>query len=262
MTNLPFVSLEQIELFLLVFFRTMGIIAATPPFANKAIPNQQKVGLSILVSLILFPVVPLPTFNAATELLPLLVLIFKEVMVGLVIGFVARLIFMAVEMAGQLVGVSIGFSIVNVFDPTQGTQVPIVSQLYGLIAILVFLATGAYQWFFQGLMDSFSLIPLAGMTFSGGLMDFMVRATADSLLIALKLAAPVLATMIFMDIIQGVMARTVPQMNIFVVGYPLKIGMGLLILGLSLTFFTEFFVAQLQVLRSDMYILMKAMGKG
>lgn len=260
--TLPFLSLEQIELFILVLFRTMGIIAASPPFGNKSIPNQQKVALSILVSLILFPMVPAASFAAATELPPLLVLVFKEVMVGLVIGFVVRLLFMAVEMAGQMVGVSIGFSIVNVFDPTQGTQVPIVSQLYGIMAILIFLATGAYQWFFQGLMDSFSLIPIAGMTLSGGLMDFMIRASADSFIIAIKLAAPVLATMVFMDIIQGVMARTVPQMNIFIVGYPLKIGMGLLILGLSLTFFTEYFVAQLQVLREDFYIVMKAMGKG
>lgn len=262
MTNLPLLSLEQIEMFILVLFRVMGMLVASPPFGNKAIPNQVKVALSFLVSLMIFPLIPLPAFSPLTDLLPLLVLVLKEVLVGLIIGYIARLIFMAVEMAGQLVGVSIGFSIVNVFDPSQGTQVPIVSQLYGIVAVLLFLITGAYQWFFIAILDSFNFIPLVGLSLSGGLMDFMVRATAETFIIAIKLAAPLLATMLFMDIIQGVMARTVPQMNIFVVGYPLKIAMGLLILGLSIQFFAEYFLSQLTKLRGDVYMIMKIMGQG
>ena len=177
---------------------------------------------------------PLPEPRSVFELATFLM---ADVTIGLGIAFIARLIFGAVQVAGTVVDFQMGFGVVNVIDPQTDTQVSVTAQFHNILAILIFLVTDAHHFIIQAIVDSFFIINPAEVDFTGITPEYMLHLFSGTFTTAVKIAAPIMAILFFLSVGLGLVARTVPQMNVFIVGFPLQIGVGLVMVGLSMPFF-------------------------
>ncbi len=227
----------EFERFLFVFFRVGALIFFVPVLGSRQIPTSMKIGFILFISIVIFPLVqnrPLPEPRSIFELSTFLI---ADVTIGLGIAFIARLIFAAVQVAGTVVDFQMGFGVVNVIDPQTETQVSVTAQFHNILAILVFLATDAHHYIIQAIVDSFFIITPAEIDFTGITPKYMLHLFSGTFTTAVKIAAPIMAILFFLSVGLGLVARTVPQMNVFIVGFPLQIGVGLVMVGLSMSFF-------------------------
>jgi len=235
--NFPLPAPAQIEAFILVFLRMSAIIVLMPLFGDQTVPARIKAGLALILTILIYPSLTIPGVMAGTDNMALTVVrMGGEVIAGAAIGFTARIIFAAVQMAGELIGIQMGVSIANVIDPITSTQVSIISEFLYLIALLVFLAVDAHHIFIAAMSESYKTVPMLGIHFGGGLAREMLLLTQSMFVIALKISAPVMAVLLFINVGLGIVARTVPQMNVFIVGFPLQLAGGLIFIGLSMPF--------------------------
>ncbi|MGD9212309.1 MAG: flagellar biosynthetic protein FliR [Desulfobacteraceae bacterium] len=234
------ISLAQIQSFLLVFLRVGAILLSAPVLNGQSAPTLFKLGLILSISFWVFVTRPIDVsgFNASLVMFALMVA--SEVAVGLIIGFVVRTIFIGVQLGGQIAGYQMGLSIANVMDPASSMQVPIIAQIFNLFTILLFLSFNAHYWFIKALNDSFILVPPLEYQFSEDLVAPVLHLAGNIFVIAIKVAAPIMVSLLLSTVALGVLARTVPQMHIFIVAMPLKIVIGLFFLALTLPFLSVF----------------------
>ena len=161
-------------------------------------------------------------------------------MLGVAIGLVAQMVFAGVQLAGELAGYQMGLAIANVIDPDSSAQIPMVSQLYQTFAILIFVTVNAHYWCLGSLVESFHLVPPFSFHLHNSIVDQMVRLGGGIFTIGVKVGAPVIVVLMLTSVSFGLIARTVPQMNIFIVAIPLKIIVGLLIVLFSLPYFSAY----------------------
>jgi len=145
-------------------------------------------------------------------------------------------IFAAVDFAGTIIGFQMGFSIANVVDPQTDTQVSIIASFEIVLATLIFLAIDGHHIFLEAISTSYEQIPINGVNLGANKIDFILRITADLFILGLKLSAPYIVALLLANVIMGFMARSIPQMNVFVVGFPFTIGLGLLLLALGMPY--------------------------
>lgn len=257
--NLVSLSLPQVQAAILVFIRIGAILIAAPLFGSRNVPFQLKAGLSLVLAMVIFPVAGFQEVYL-TGIPSLVTAMMGEVLIGVIIGFTARLIFSAVQLAGQLIGFQMGFGIVNVIDPQTSTQFSIVAQFQNVMTLLIFLVLDAHYWFILAISSSFELIPPLGFCFTNSLMEAIVSLSCDMFVIAAKVAAPVIAVLLFTSVALGLIARTVPQMNIFIVGFPIKIAIGLLGVGFSLPLLSVMLRNLFKRMGEDIIVLMKLMS--
>lgn len=234
---MPAVSIEQTQVFILIFLRVSAVIVFMPVLGDRNVSVRIKAGLALLISALLFPHVAVNAANAGFDVLSLFFRMGTEVLIGAAIGFTSQLLFAGVQMAGQLIGFQMGFSIANVIDPASSQQVSIIAEFMYLLMLLIFLAFNGHHIFISGLAKSFQTVPLLGVEFSGKLPAGMVDMMRGMFETAVKIGAPLMALMFFISIGMGLIARTVPQINIFIVGFPLQIAIGLIGMGLTMPFF-------------------------
>jgi len=232
--------LNQTNFFLLVFARISGIFTSAPFFSSRNIPLYAKAGTALMFSYILLPLVYNPKITIPDALWAYLLLVAGEFLLGLILGYVSQLIFDAIQMSGFLLDLQIGFGIVNVFDPQFGQQVPLMGNFQYILAFLTFLSTDGHHILLTAFFDSYKLIPVTGIVFHPALSEFILTLFCGVFTIAFKIALPVLVALLLTDVGLGILARTMPQMNIFVVGIPAKIGIGLFTLSVTLPFYIAF----------------------
>jgi len=253
------ISLSQVQVFILIFLRVSAIIMTVPLFDSRNIPVLFKAGLSLSTSIILFSVVRPDNIPFITKLIPFGIGMLGEIILGVIIGLSVRLIFAGIQLAGQLVGYQMGFGIVNVMDPQTSAQVSVIAQLKYLIAMLIFLAVNAHHWFLRALVESFRLVPPLDFQFNNSLLEQLMGFANNMFVIAIKIGAPMVVSLLLTSVSLGLVARTVPQINIFIVAFPLKIAVGLLFLGLSLPYLSSFLGGIFGHLGSDILFLLRAM---
>ena len=228
----------EFERFLFVFFRVGALILFVPILGSRQIPPVLKIGFIFFIAIVTFPLVkdqPLPEPRGVVELAIFLIM---DVTIGLAIAYIARLIFAAVQVAGTVVDFQMGFGVVNVIDPQTETQVSVTAQFHNILAVLIFLATDAHHFIIQAIVDSFFILNPAKINFASITPEYMLYLFSGTFTTAIKIAAPIMAILFFLSVGLGLVARTVPQMNVFIVGFPLQIGVGLLMVGLSISFFS------------------------
>lgn len=230
-------TLGQLQIYLMVVLRTAGILFVAPVFGAKRIPVQLKIWLSLLIALAVTPTVAHNMVILPAHLLAYTVLLIEEVLWGILIGFACLLLFMGVQFSGQIVGLQMGFGIVNVIDPQSSAQVSIIGQFQYLLAILIFLAIDGHHFLLGALASSFDLLPPGGLHFSGQIGEKLIRMATGIFLLAIKIGAPVMVALFLTSVAFGILARSVPQMNVFIIGFPLKIGVGLVMLAGSIPIF-------------------------
>lgn len=240
MMNIPLMTLEQIETFMLAFVRISAIIMMIPVFGDTMIPGAIKWGLSLMLTMILFPLISagLPPLGSL-EFLPLVIKIGGELFIGVTIGFAARFIFAGIQLAGEMVGFQMGFSIANVIDPISNIQVSTIAEFQYLLAMLLFLIVDAHHIFITAIAESYQRVTPLSVHMSGTLLQMLIRLSHDIFIIAIKISAPVMAVLLFTNVAMGVVARTVPQMNVFIVSFPLQIAVGFIFLGITAPVFVK-----------------------
>jgi len=223
-------TIAQWGSFALLLPRIGGIMLVAPVFGGRYLPYL-KVGITAALALVLVPVVAAPEIPA--QPLAAVGMIAGEFVLGVAIGYVCQLFFVAVQVAGQLIDWEMGFGIVNVVDPLYGTQVPLVGNFLYMLAVLTFLVLDGHHILIRALLRSYELLPpgwSCGGLFESGFADFLTRTFGYMFLTAAEISVPVLGVLFLTSVALGVVARTVPQMNVFVIGLPVKIIVGTVIL--------------------------------
>lgn len=231
-------SLDMLMFFTLIFTRLTATIFTLPVFGAESIPVRFKVGLGIMISVMVVVFIQPDTSVMNKGGGALVLALMGEAVLGLALGLMVRIVIEAVNLGATIMGFQMGFAIVNVVDPQTGGQVSLVASFQGLYAAMIFIVTGLYRVFLRGLLDSFTTVPPGMIVLKAGLGQFIYQAGGQMFISAVRIAAPVMVCLLITKIALGIVARTVPQMNIFIVGFPLTIGLGLLLLGLSLPYIT------------------------
>jgi flagellar biosynthetic protein FliR len=246
--------------FFMVFVRVSAIILTMPIVGSANVPRQVKVGLTISIAYIVLLTTDLPPVDLSISVWQLAIKLVGEVAIGLTIGFASQLIFTAVQLAGSIVGFQMGFAIVNVMDPATQSQVSITAQFQNILALLIFLTIDGHHWLITACAGSYDIIPVLGFHPSAGLVEMMIDLTKNVFVAAIKLASPIIASLFILNVALGLIARTVPQMNVFIVGFPLQISIGLFLLGASTPIFLLLFRQWFTQLFNDLHGLMRLMS--
>ena len=253
---------EKLELFLLVLFRVGGFFMIAPFWSHTRIPRRLRAAISLMLAALLSPLIGDVNFAAVNNLAELAALGLREVLVGAIIGFAYAILFFGIRSAGQAAGMQMGFAIVNVIDPQTSRNVSLLGQFKFLILMLVFLVIDGHHLVLQSLCDSFRAVPVGSLSMSSLVPEKLVLLSSLTFVIAVKIAAPMMVTLLMTDIALGIVARTVPQMNIFIVGFPLKIGVGFLVLAASLPVLSFVFIKLLHQIQQQTSAIIAAMAGG
>jgi len=240
--NLVEFSITQFHLFVLVLFRIGGLLLTAPILCSRNLPIQLKVGFAGLLSLLVVPMID-PVHGALPANLGVFLLaVLAESALGMILGFAASLLFAAVQLAGALMDQELGFSLANVIDPISNEQVSVLGQFKLLLATAVFLALDAHHVLVTAVVDSFRLVPLYGFRFTGTLAQRVGDGlVGDMFDIAVRLAAPTIVSMFLATLALGFLARAVPEMNVFILGFSARIGIGLAMILLGVGVFAAVF---------------------
>ncbi|MBI5194314.1 MAG: flagellar biosynthetic protein FliR [Nitrospirae bacterium] len=227
----------NINSFILIFSRVLSMLISIPVLGAKNVPKGYKIGLGFFITLILIQVVNIDKSIMPADISVMVMGIGGEFLIGFIIGLLAKLIFTAVDIAGDVMGFQMGFSIVNVIDPQTSSQVPIVGTFQSILCALIFLSINGHHYFLAALAESFNIIPPLRFGLSGDLLNAIVKFLGEIFVLAIKIGAPVMVALLITNVAMSIVSKTMPQMNIMAVGFPITITVGLIIMGLSLPLF-------------------------
>lgn len=235
MINYSF-SMDELEYFMLIFCRVSCLIYIVPFFSMNNTPRRVRVGLSFIIAMLLYYVIPEKPVLEYSTLLAYAVLVLREAIVGLLMGFACNICTTIVGFAGRIIDMEIGLSMASLMDPMTKENMSISGVIYNYAITLMLLITGIYEYILKALAESFSLIPIGGAVFaSDRLLGAMLKFMADYVMIAFRICLPMFAVMILLNALLGILAKVAPQMNMFAVGMQMKVLIGLILLFLTMT---------------------------
>lgn len=248
---------EQLQMLFLIFLRISAVMLTLPVFDSRSIPILFKAGFSLAVSVLL-----LPLLNPSLPPLEGLSLAFGlgavgEILMGAILGFSVKLLFAGVQLAGQLAGFQMGIGIANVFDPVTSAQVSVIGQFNNLLAMLIFLVINAHHVFLRAVADSFRLVPPLGFHYGAASAGTIIDLAGHMFVVAVQIGAPVIVALMLASVALGIMARTVPQMNVYFVAAPVNVIVGLMFIGFSLPFFWSYLSRLFRNFDTVIYTLLK-----
>jgi len=217
-------------IFIFVFVRIIAVFTAAPLFSNKNFPISAKIAISLVTAYVIFTFINKDNIQLEISMWFIATNVLKEVITGLIIGFSVNIIFYAVSFAGSLMGFDIGLAMANVFNPSEGTQNNVIGEYIYILAILIFLLIDGHHYIIRGITYSFTMIPLGHYSIDAQVYEHMVKLGAIVFVLAVKIASPIMVTFFLVHIGAGILARIIPQMQVFFVMYPLKIGLGIFLL--------------------------------
>lgn len=233
-TTLEIVQLVQAWLW--PFFRITGLLMTAPIIGTRSVPVRVRLILALAITMVVFPVIP-----SVPDIEPIsaegFLITIQQVITGMAMGLCLRVIFVALELAGQAIGQLMGLMMANMIDPMNGNNVPIIGQFYLLLATLLFLVVDGHLMMIKVLADSFTTLPIGttGIT-SNGIWEF-INWTGQIITVAVIIALPAIVSLLIVNLSFGVMTRSAPQLNIFAVGFPIMIILGVMIIFFSLNTF-------------------------
>jgi flagellar biosynthetic protein FliR len=236
---------QHVAGFFLVLARVGPLFVLAPLFSSKMVPMRARGVAAVALAVGLSPLA-LKDGKVPTDAMSLAGLIGKEALVGFAFAFAIAVLFAAVSVAGSFLDTLIGFSFGGLVDPVNGNQSSVLSQLYTLVGVMVFIAIGGDTWMIQGLAKTYDLVGITQMPAIGTLVGGAQHTFSTIFISAVELAAPVLIALIITDAGFGVVSRVMPQLNVFAVGFPAKILVGFLIVAASLPFVAGWIGNQLQ----------------
>ena len=223
----------QLQKLIMIFIRITAFIVICPGFSFKGLPNTFKIGFAISLTLIINSIIP--EIDVIDNMFLFLLLNIKETILGLALGFVTNLIFSAAEIAGNLVDFQVGFSMASVYDPSVGTTAANYGKMYYWISISVFFLLDMHHKVITALVKSFDYIPLNTVSFNNYNAKAIVSLFSKVFELALNLGIPIIIVVLVTDIILGIISKTVPQINVLMLGMPVKAMVSFIITLLTLS---------------------------
>jgi flagellar biosynthetic protein FliR len=253
-------AVKHFQVFLLVWVRLSATILMAPMFSSPLVPDRMKLVFSFALTLTVFPWVAKYTPPIPVDMLMFGLVVLKEAIIGIIIGFFEAMIFAAFTLGTQFFSVQMGLGMSQVFDPITQEETPILSSMFYLIALLVFVGMGGMHMIIRAAVDSFQMIPAIDLILNReALLDTVVRYFSMMFLIALKLAFPIMATGTVLAIALGLLGKASPQLNIMSFGLPIQFGVGLLVLMLVLPAMIQMFGTLFENGVNDIMFTLKAL---
>jgi flagellar biosynthetic protein FliR len=253
----------DIIFFLLIFFRIGAVLLTAPIFGSKNVPTRIRIVLACAIGIVVTMSFAGNLSGRRAVLNPsrvandglLIMAVFREVLLGIAIGYTARLTFIATQMAGQLVGMGMGFSMARIMDPSTRANVVITAQYNLILTILIFLIIRGHHYVLMAIAESFSAIPLAEWSPSASFVGHLNTVFAGIFAAGLRMALPVMGAGFLAKIGMAIIARTMPQMNVFIIGLPIQIGIGLIAMAVSLPFIVKVLCAMFISMRENVFLI-------
>ena len=243
--------------YLLVTSRVIGLLAAMPLVGERNVPWQTKVGMSMLIGMLLLPLSHTPGDLPGDSFLALGLGITRELLVGVFIGFIARMFFGAFQFAVNAIDFQTGLSFIQIVSPGLGANLSVVGQLLNTLMLLLFLEMNGHHLLFIGLARSLESVPLGTAVASPELVLGVIRLFGVFVSISFQIALPVVVVLLLIDVAMGVVGRVIPQLNVFMVALPVKIMVGLATLSVTLPTLSVLLGRLLQILARDLVTLLR-----
>ena len=245
--------------FLLIFARVSAFIVVVPAFGGTNTPRLIKAGISFVLAGLLLPLVASPTSAITGGLIGFALAVLKETAVGIIMGLVCVFLLNSLTIAGQLFDMHIGFMMSNFFDPAIGAQVTLLAKFLYLVGIALFLTMNGHHMVISALFKSFQMVPLTGAEFKGDTALLLIRIFAKMITLAVQICLPVIAVALIIDVSLGLVGKTAPQLNIFMLGFPIKIAAGIMTLAVMLPMLGTVFQSLFRMMERDMHTLFKGL---
>ena len=227
-------TLFQFHSYLLVLMRVAPILFLMPILSSRNLPVLLKIGLTLTTGLIFLPGVQIDPAVLPSDPYSFAFFLLGELMIGLILALSVKIVFSGIQLGGELISFQMGFSMANVVDPSSDVNSPVISEFLYLLTMVLFLSVNGHHWFFHAVGQSFHLLPPGEVHLQPGLYRHFLHLLGELMVIAVKIAAPVMAVLIFTQVALGILAKAVPQVNILMTSFPVTIGLGLLFLAFSL----------------------------
>ncbi len=218
----------NIVAFMLLFFRFASLFIAVPIFSHQNITPSVKTAMAFVFTVVFYP--SMPALQIAITFPSIVLAVLSEFMFGLAIGIVLLLAYNVITFAGGLISFMMGFSMASAIDPQSGISMPIISQFLSLMGLMMLLSMNLHHWMLLFINDSLVKIPLGGFIMSENLFHYIMHATANMLVVGFLIAFPIIALSMLADIIFGMLMKTMPQFNLLVIGFPIKIMVSFVVL--------------------------------
>jgi flagellar biosynthetic protein FliR len=236
---------QQVLGFFAVLARVMPLFLVAPLFSSRSMPARARGTAAVAIAVGLAPVVTRGA-EMPTEVLPIAFLIGKEILIGFCYAFVLACLFAAVATAGTLLDFSVGFAFGAAIDPLTGNNSAIISQMYMMFATAIFVVVGGVEWVLQGLARTYDIVSVTEMPQLGAMVEGSVEAFVQIFISAIEICGPILLALIITDTALGMISRVAPALNVFAIGFAVKIGVGLILLALTFPFFGGWLGDQVQ----------------
>lgn len=215
------------------FMRVLALMLTAPVYSEQSMPLPVRIGLAAMATFVLAPALAAPPDIPIVSLAGAIVLA-QQLVIGAALGFAMRIVFAAVDAAGEITGLQMGLGYATLFDPDRADMIPVLSQFLGMLAILAFLALDGHLRLLQVLADSFRVLPVGGPGLAAGGFLTAARWSGEIFSAGVLLCLPLLGAMLIANVALGILTRAAPQLNLFAVGFPLTLGVGLVILAATL----------------------------
>lgn len=214
--------------FMLLFFRMTALFLSVPIFSHKNIPMNIKASMAFFFTVVFYPSVP--PLNIPINTASIVLAILSEFMLGLVVGLVLELAYNVITFAGGLISSMMGFSMASAIDPQSGVSMPIISQFLSLMGLMVLLSLNLHHWVLLFINSSIEKIPLGGFMMSKNIFHYLIGAASNMFIVGFMIAFPIIALSWMADVIFGMLMKTMPQFNLLVIGFPIKITVAFVVL--------------------------------
>jgi len=230
--------MEWLGLYFWPLLRVMALIMTAPILSEKSIPKRVKIGLGMLITFVIAPTLPpvnIPIFSPQAVWLAL-----QQVLIGVAIGFTMQLAFAAIRTAGELIGLQMGLSFATFFDPGSHLNMPVLARVIDMLAMLLFLTFNGHLWLISMLVDTFHTLPIGGNPVNSNAFLALTRAAGLIFINGLMLALPVITLLLTVNLSLGLLNRMAPQLSVFVIGFPITLTVGLILIGLLMPLIAPF----------------------
>lgn len=257
MFNWTALTEAQILLFALILLRMIAYVVSSAVFGSPTVSSPVKVLLSLVLAILVFPAVKVGSINYGLISNEIIGLAVRELLVGLSLGFLTRLFFFVVTMTGDLVSVSIGLGASQLYNPMLGTHGNALDQFYSTLATLVFLAIDGHHMLLGAIVQSYDLVPVGAMALNIGPFGEMAAYGTDVMIMAIKMCAPVLITILIVNLAMGILGRAVPQINVLVTSMPVTIMLGMAVVFVCLPLLVLEMNGVVEITASKLFAVMK-----
>lgn len=255
------IAIKDFIILFLIFLRISTAFISAPFFGDKAFPVVTKLFLSLIISYIIYLSIDRSSVNDVPTGWLLFIYSLKEVATGLIIGFTLQLIFYGVSYAGTLMGFEMGLNMAEVFNPSEEVNSNVVGQVLFYTTLLIFILINGHHYFVRALQQSFNVIKIGAVSFDEPFFQSIIKLSGAVFIIAVKIASPVIVAFFLINIAEGIIARMIPTLQVFFVTQPLKLGLGLFMLGIITPVFVFLIKNLLRDYENQLYTIIVSMGK-